>query len=331
MAPAFRACVVTVALACAIAPAGAPAGAQAARVGSPVVSPVVARADSLLAQGEVARAETLYYAASRRNTADFSARSALGRYLASRGAFKIGAELLAEAVKFGADTTASARLRAPALQAADVWDLLAKLPRSPLTTAERARATWLAANAPAASGADSVTVAYEPSSVSGLGRIDLVVGTDTLAADIDPNVDELVLGDYAHYAALVQVFSGAAGDRVAVLRRASIGDLVLERVPARVDQRLGPARARIGLTLLAKFAPTVDAGAGVLTLRREGRVGPSLGRRRVALLFTFPGVSIARPGRLVPIESPAGRAVLAEARWTLDVRRGELVLEVDAR
>jgi hypothetical protein len=48
-------------------------------------------------------------------------------------------------------------------------------------------------------------------------------------------------------------------------------------------------------------------------------------------VFGFPGVRIARADRLVPIESPAGRAVLAQARWTLDVRRGELVLEVDAR
>jgi hypothetical protein len=129
----------------------------------------------------------------------------------------------------------------------------------------------------------------------------------------------------------VQIFSGAADDRVAVVRRAAIGDLVFERVPARIDRELGPARARIGLTLLARLAPTVDAAAGMLTLRRNGRVMASLGRRRVPVMFRFPGVSIARPGRLVPIESPAGRAVLAQARWTLDLKRGELVLELDER
>jgi hypothetical protein len=106
---------------------------------------------------------------------------------------------------------------------------------------------------------------------------------------------------------------------------------VLERVPARVDADLGPMRARIGLSLLAKYAPTVDAAAGVLTLRRDGRVGASTGLRRLPLIFGFPGVKIARADRLVPIESPAGRALLAEARWTLDLKRGELVLEVDAR
>ena len=292
---------------------------------------VIARDDSLLAAGQVPRAESLYYAAALRNSLDSHGRAALGRYLASRGAFLIGATLLEESVTFGADTASVARVRAAALQAAGEWMQVSQLPRSTLTPAERQRAAWLATHAPAVSGADSVTVGFEPSSAMGLGRVQLVVGNDTLAADVDPAVDELVLGDYRDFAPLVQVFSGAAGDRVAVLQRAAIGDLVLERIPARIDPQLGPARARIGLALLARLAPTVDAAAGVLTLRRNGAVGAELGRRRIPLVFAFPGVRIARPDRLVPIDSPAGRAVLAQARWTLDLQRGELVLETDAR
>jgi hypothetical protein len=291
----------------------------------------LAVADSLLVAGEVSRAEALYYAASRQQTKDPVARAALGRYLASRGAFKIGAELLSEAVQFGGDTAAIARARAPMLQAGDEWALLATLPHSPLSRAERARAEWMAAHPPAVSGADSVTVAFEPSSAIGLGRVRLVVGTDTLLADVDPSIDELVLGDYTRYASSVQVFTAGPGDRVAVLHRAAIGDLVLERIPARIDERLGPLRARIGLILLARLAPTVDAGAELLTLRRAGRVDAATGRRRVPLLFGFPGVRVARQDRFVAIESPAGRALLMQARWTLDLKRGELVLEVDAR
>jgi hypothetical protein len=295
------------------------------------VSRIVERADSLFNAGEVARAESLYYVASRRDTRDVGARLALGKYLTSRGAFRIGSTLLDEALAFGADSAVAARLRAPALQAGDDWAALAQLSHSPLTTAERARAVWLAANPPVVNGADSVTIRFEPSSAAGMGRIDVIVGNDTLAADIDPNETEFVVGDYGHYASLVQMFTGAAGDRVAVLQRLRIGDMQFERVPARVDQRLGPARARIGLTLLARFAPTVDAGAGVVTLRRDGRVRASLGKRRVPVVFTFPGIRVARSGRLVPIESAAGRSVLSEARWTLDVKRGEVVLEVDDR
>jgi hypothetical protein len=303
--------------------AGTPAGAQSERI--------VARADSLLAAGEVARAETLYYAAARRNTKDFASRTALGKYLVSRGAFRIGSTLLEEALAFGADTATIVHARIPALQAADDWVSLAQLPRTPLSPAEKSRAMWLATSSPKISGADSVTVRFVTSSVAGLGRIDLVIGMDTLAADIDPNSDELVIGDYSRYASIVQIFSGGPDNRVAAVSRASIGDLVFEHVPARIDRGLGPKRARIGLTLLARLAPTVDAAAGVLTLRRNGRVSETLGRRRVPVMFQFPGVSIARPGRLVPIESPAGRAVLAQARWTLDLKRGELVLETDER
>ena len=290
---------------------------------------LVARADSLLMAGEVTRAEALYYAVSRRSPRDAQGRAALGQYLASRGAFKIGATLLEEAIVFGGDTAALARRRARILQAGDEWVDLAQLARSPLSDAERQRARWLATHAPAVTGADSVTVPFEPSSAEGLGRVPLIVGADTLAADIDPASDELVLGDYAHYAKQVQVFSGEGGGRVGVLLRAAIGDLVMERIPARFDSQLGPARARIGLTLLAKFAPTVDVGAHVLTLRREGTIGEMKGRQRVPLVFAFPGVFVARSDRLVRIESPAGRALLAQARWTIDLRRGELVLELD--
>jgi hypothetical protein len=290
---------------------------------------LVARADSLLMAGEVVRAEALYYAVSRRSPRDSQGRAALGQYLASRGAFKIGATLLEEAIAFGGDTATLAARRAPVLQAGDEWVDLAQLSHSPLSDAQRERARWLATHAPAVTGADSVTVAFEPSSAEGFGRMHLIVGSDTLAADIDPSSDELTLGDYTHFAKQVQVFSGEGGGRAGVLLRAKIGDIVLERMPTQFDPQLGPARARIGLSLLAKLAPTVDAAAGVLTLRRDGIVGEMKGRRRIPVLFAFPGVLIARPDHLVRMESPAGRALLATARWTLDLRRGELVLELD--
>src|SRR5262245_9768278 len=97
-----------------------------AQTGS-VTQRVVARAASLLANGEVARAESLYYVAARRSTGDPAARLALGRYLIARGAFRIGSTLLDEAIAFGGDTAAVARLRAPALEAAGNWIGLAHL------------------------------------------------------------------------------------------------------------------------------------------------------------------------------------------------------------
>jgi aminopeptidase N len=283
----------------------------------------VARADALKASGQLSAAESLYYDAARMAPQDATARFALGRYLASRGAFAVGATLMDEALLFGADTAAIAPTYRMVLQAAGQWSTVASFRARDLSSADRQRAAWLTEHPPTITGADSTTVGFEPSSANGLGRVRITIGTDTLAADIDPAIDDMIIGDYGHYAEHVHTFAGTA-----VVERMSIGDIAFERCPVRVDRALGPARARIGLVLLASLAPTVDAGAGVLTLRRDGRVDRQNGRR-VPVVFAFPGVRIARADRLVPLESAAGRAVLAEARWTLDLLRGELVLEVD--
>jgi hypothetical protein len=292
---------------------------------------LLARADSLLLNGQVTRAEALYYSLSRQSTRDPIPRAALGRYLASRGAFRVGATLLEEAIAFGGEASVLEAQRIPWLHAAGEWGAIAALRFAPLRDAELARARWLAAHTPAFRGADSVTVAFAATTSTGsLGRFELVIGNDTLVADLDPESDEVVLGDHRHYAQSLEVFEGGASASTVVVREASIGGLVLAHLPARLDARLGPERARVGMTVLAAFAPTVDAGAGVLTLRRSGEV-QTRGGERIPVMFTFPGVRVARADRWVPLESPAGRAVLATARWTLDLRRGELILETGAR
>lgn len=294
---------------------------------------LLTRADSLLGVGEIARAEALYYSVARQQTRHPAPRASLGTYLASRGAFRVGATLLGEALAFGADTAFVDARRVPVLQLANDWATLAALTASSLSGPERARVAWLAAAPPMIRGDDSVTVAFQPTSSDALGRFMLVIGLDTVATDLDPESDELVLGDHRAYAQYVELFGSSVRgvSTVAVLREARIGGLILERVPARLDARLGPQRARMGLSLLAALAPTVDADAGVMTLRRTGELGPMMGRARVAIVLGFPGVRVARRDRLVPIGSPAGRAVLATARWTLDLRHGELILETDDR
>src|SRR5690242_539028 len=73
----------------------------------------IVQADSLFASARVSAAESLYYAASSARPRDAVARAALGRYLASRGALRIGAVLLEEARQFGGDTASIARSLAP--------------------------------------------------------------------------------------------------------------------------------------------------------------------------------------------------------------------------
>src|SRR5512143_1475621 len=71
------------------------------------------RADSLLRDGAIGRAESLYYAAARARPRDPAARWQLGRYLISRGALRVGATLVEEAVRFGLDPRVGAATLAP--------------------------------------------------------------------------------------------------------------------------------------------------------------------------------------------------------------------------
>src|SRR5205085_1403764 len=115
-------------------------------------------ADSLLAMGRVASAESLYYAASSASPRDPAARAALGRYLAARGALRIGAVLLEEARVFGGDTASLARALVPVYGALGDYRALAALPLSPLSRPERARAEWLVTHAQTLEMEDSVAV-----------------------------------------------------------------------------------------------------------------------------------------------------------------------------
>src|SRR5205823_6745967 len=99
----------------------------------------VGLADSLLASGRVASAESLYYATSSARPRDAAARAALGRYLASRGALRIGAVLLEEARLFGGDTARIARALVPIYRSLGDWRSLAVLPKSPPSLAEGKR------------------------------------------------------------------------------------------------------------------------------------------------------------------------------------------------
>src|SRR5437870_2911921 len=69
--------------------------------------------DSLLAAGRLVSAESAYYATARANPRDPIARAALGRFLAARGATRVGAVLLEEARQFGGDSAAIARALLP--------------------------------------------------------------------------------------------------------------------------------------------------------------------------------------------------------------------------
>jgi hypothetical protein len=71
------------------------------------------------------------------------------------------------------------------------------------------------------------------------------------------------------------------------------------------------------------LAPTVDAHAGTVTLRRSGRLPERASESGIPLILGFPGARLALQGvAAAPMSSPAGRSALRGRRWTVDLHRG---------
>lgn len=297
----------------------------------------LARADALLKAGRVEAAEALYYREVRRRPRDPAARLALGRYLASRGATRIGAVLIEEARFFGANPALVALHLAPLYVRLGDYKALALLPSAPLSAAERARAEWLAKNPSTVVGPESLTVALTPpetDTTALLGAVIVAIDGESVLAEIDPAVSGLVLDTSRARTPSARVFTGAptavqAGLPAvhAVLLRARVGNLAFTNLPVSLQPLASPARARIGLDLLGRFSPTFHPTAGRLVLRRSGRVARLLPGERVPLLVEPRDSWVLWEGRREPLSGEAVTRRLRAARWTLDAKRGEIVLQ----
>jgi len=297
----------------------------------------LARADALLRAGRVEAAEAIYYRQVRRRPRDPAARLALGRYLASRGATRPGAILIEEARFFGASPVLAALHLAPLYTRLGDFKALALLPGAPLGAGERARAEWLAKSPPAIAGPESVTVALMPpqtNATPSFGTVHLLIGFDTLVAEIDPTVRGLVLDIARAGSSHVRVFTAdAAGVQAgtpamqAAVQRARLGALTFTNLAATLEPLGSPGRARIGLDLLARFSPTFRPGEGRLLLRRSGKLPRLLPGRHVPFILEPTKTWVVWEGRPEPVDGEAVMSRLQGARWTLDGRRGEIVLQ----
>jgi len=289
---------------------------------------LVLRADSLLKNGQVFSAETLYYAAVRRQPRDPAARLALGSYLAARGALKVGAVLMEEARFFGGDAKVVALQLAPIYARIGDYRALASLPGSALPYGERARASWLQLNPPSVQGPDSATTAYTPGGDAGLGRVQLVVDGDSVEAVIDPAVLGVVLDTVWAMRPGVKTFKAntetdtrrIAGAAVTV----KLGPMTLSSVPVQFAGTGNARVARIGLDVLGMLAPTFDPANSRLTLRKSGKVGPETGGTRIPTLVMGSGLWIVRDGAW-SVTGERGRSMIT-GKWTLNAKRGEIIL-----
>lgn len=282
------------------------------------------KADSLLAEGRLAAAESAYYAATRQRPRDPQARAALGRYLAARGGVRAGAVLLEEAQFFGGDSAALARALVPMYLRLGDYRALSELRPNVLSGAERRRAGWLATRKTEARLRDTVVLmSYRPmGDGGGLGTVTLRIGRAELPAVIDPRLSGLVLP--STMSRDVRGF-GAEGRRtVAAADTIRIGTVAFSNVPVMLGS---PDEAvRVGFDVLAPYYPAFDPVKGILTLRRVDRRAPRLAGPRIPALYDADGMRLLIGGRWQSSTASMPAMLLATRRWMWDWKLGDVVL-----
>jgi hypothetical protein len=280
--------------------------------------------DSLLAMGRLTAAESAYYAAVRARPRDPLARAALGKYLAARGATRVGTVLLEEARFFGGDSAALARALAPMYERLGDFQALDSLRPNVLTAAERFRAGWLSRRPPAASLRDSVVVlTYRPlGDGNGIGTVLLRLGRSELPAIIDPRVAGLILPSSVR--GELRTFGVEGRNTLAVAPSVRIGGATFSNVPTTVGSP--DEKVRIGFDVVAPLSPSFDPRNGLLLLRRVERRSPTLPGTRVPALFDSNGLRLLISGRWQPSSAAMPALLLASRAWMWDGRRGDVVL-----
>ena len=285
----------------------APAAAQTRRT--------IAAADSALAAGDIALADSLYYIGVRQRPRDPLVREALGRFLAAQGKTKVAIVLLEEARMFGGDPAQIGRQLAPLYAHIGEWRALLTLPGSPLTTAERRRAGWLAEH---------------PFGVSADAGAAPIVGTpkgDTIARVA------IRVGGRAAVAAIVGTDAGfMAGSRIAGTARRfgddstvvafdslTIGQATFVNVPATI----GPLASTmvIGAASLARHVVIVDYRRNRIALARTD-LGAAESRR--PLIRDLLGLRVLDRSRWIPLGEYAATVARSAKTLVIDIAAGEV-------
>ena len=281
-------------------------------------------ADSLLAEGRLASAESVYYAAVRQHPRDPLARAALGRFLAARGGTRAGAVLIEEARFFGGDSAALARSLVPLYIRLSDYEALATLQPNMLSPAERRRAAWLSTRRQEARLRDTIVLlTYRPiGDGRGIGTVMLRIGKAELPAVIDPRVTGLIVP--AAVRRDVRSFGVEDGRTVGVAQELRVGPVVFSHVPVTVGNPDEPAR--LGFDIIAPYYPGFDPAKGLMSLRRVERRAPSPQGPRVPALYDTNGLRLLIGGRWMPVTASAPAMLLATRRWIWDWRLGDVVL-----
>jgi hypothetical protein len=314
-------------------PRGSPMAAIAAMALALSASPAdsqgnLARADSLLRAGAIDAAESIFYSAARSRPRDPAARLALGRYLAARGASRVGTVLIEEAREFGLDPEVAATHLAPLYARLGDYRSLARLAPSPVPLHQRSRVRWMATNPPGVSGADSAGLPTRTGDARTLFSFPAVLLGDTVWIAVETGMLELTLHHSLATNAAAEFFGTQDNlHGVATLREMRIGGLRMINVPATFERTASRNAGRVGIDFLRQFSPTYDPAAQRLVLRRAGRLGRGLPGERLPILHEATAVFVVVGGRLQPIFAEQPARLLRERRWSWDARRGVLLVE----
>ena len=282
-------------------------------------------ADSLLAEGRLASAESAYYAAVRKAPRDPVARAALGRFLAARGGVRAGAVLLEEAQFFGGDSAALARAMVPLYIRLRDFRALFDLKPNVLSGAERRRATWLVNRPSDARLRDTVVLlSYRPiGDGRGFGTVTLRLGRSEIAAVVDPAASGLVLP--SAFRPDIRTFGAEGSHTLGIVDTMRIGTVTFHNVPARIGN--ADEAARVGFDVLAPYFPGFDPANGLMTLRRVDRRSPTPQGARIPALFDENGIRLLIGNRWQSSAASMPALLLATRRWMWDWKLGDVVLQ----
>jgi len=301
---------------------------------TPVIAQQSQMADSLLQRGLVEQAEAMYYAAVRAAPHDPNARLQLGRYLIARGAARVGTTLVEEAVQFGLDHASGAMVLAPAYLYLGEFQQLSRLPPSAIGIGEVARARWLVDHPMRVTAPDSLVAVDFAETMIGdtLGTIPLRINGRPFTAVISARARGISIGDAIGTALKARRFDAPddtiRAGHLGVVDSITIGRVTMRNYPVRVALVGGDQGLTVGLDALMPFSPTFDARRRRLELHSSGALGPQPSTAtEVATLLSNGMLLGASTDGWGTAGVPNAGNQLRGHRWTIDSRRGRILIE----
>jgi hypothetical protein len=216
------------------------------------------------------------------------------------------------------------------------YHALATLPSSPRTRGEIERARWLDAHPTSIVAPDSVlTAAYHATADPGfLGHVTIRVNGRPVEAVISIRSRGITVSQSIPAAKGLRRFSAAStmekigNGTPAAADSIGIGRVSIVNYPVAIERLDESVAAVIGLDVLGRFAPTFDPRSDRVTLRTSGRADArQTDADALPTRLTDADFLVLRNGGWISVGFPQMTKLLSDHRWTLDARRGQIIVE----